>query len=78
MKKWKNWAYSMKNNLILVLLNRNEETMLIKLYAIEIMEGTIKFSELPFSDKIKQRIKNYLAKMVEDDDLLAELTKEKE
>lgn len=77
MKKWKNWAYSMKNNLILVLLNRNEETMLIKLYAIEIMEGTIKFSELPFSDKIKQRIKNYLAKMVEDDDLLAELTKEK-
>lgn len=77
MKKWKNWAYSMKNNLILLLLNRNEETMLIKLYAIEIMEGTIKFSELPFSDKIKQRIKNYLAKMVEDDDLLAELTKEK-
>ncbi|MBF0788306.1 MULTISPECIES: hypothetical protein [unclassified Streptococcus] len=52
--------------------------MLIKLYAIEIMEGTIKFSELPFSDKIKQRIKNYLAKMVEDDELLAELTKEKE
>lgn len=77
MRKWKNWAYSMKNNLILVLLNRNEETMLIKLYAIEIMEGTIKFSELPFSDKIKQRIKNYLAKMVEDDELLAELTKEK-
>ncbi len=78
MKKWKNWAYSMKNSLILLLLNRNEETMLIKLYAIEIMEGTIKFSELPFSDKIKQRIKNYLAKMVEDDELLAELTKEKE
>lgn len=77
MRKWKNWAYSMKNRLILLLLNRNEETMLIKLYAIEIMEGTIKFSELPFSDKIKQRIKNYLAKMVEDDELLAELTKEK-
>lgn len=77
MKKWKNWVYSMKNRLVLLLLNRNEETMLIKLYAIEIMEGTIKFSELPFSDKIKQRIKNYLAKMVEDDELLAELTKEK-
>lgn len=77
MRKWKNWAYSMKNRLILLLLNRNEETMLIKLYAIEIMEGTIKFSELPFSDKIKQRIKNYLAKMVEDNELLAELTKEK-
>ncbi|MBF0778191.1 CD1375 family protein [Streptococcus cuniculi] len=50
--------------------------MLIKLYAIEIMEGTIKFSELPFSAKIKQKIKNYLAKVVEDEELLEELTKE--
>ena len=50
--------------------------MSIKLYAIEIMDGGIKWKELPFSEKIKAKIKNYLAKLVEDEELLEELTKE--
>ena len=76
MMKWKNWAYLMRINLISLLLKRKEETMLIKLYAIAIMEGSIKFSALPFSVKVKQKIKDYIAKLVEDDELLTELTKE--
>lgn len=50
--------------------------MLIKLYAIAIMDGSIKFSELPFSNSIKQKIKDYLAKLIEDEELLEELIKE--
>lgn len=76
MQRWKNWVYLMRINLIHCLLKRKEETMLIKLYAIEIMDGGIKWKELPFSEKIKAKIKNYLAKLVEDEELLEELTKE--
>ena len=50
--------------------------MMIKLYAIEIFEGNIKYKDLPFSDTIKDKIKAYLAKMVEDEEVLAELTAE--
>ena len=50
--------------------------MMIKLYAIEIFEGNIKYKDLPFSDIIKNKIKAYLAKMVEDEEVLAELTAE--
>ena len=50
--------------------------MMIKLYAIEIFEGNIKYKDLPFSDTIKNKIKAYLAKMVEDEEVLAELTAE--
>ena len=50
--------------------------MMIKLYAIEIIEGNIKYKDLPFSDTIKNKIKAYLAKMVEDEKVLAELTAE--
>ncbi|HEM5988509.1 TPA: hypothetical protein U2B98_001154 [Streptococcus suis] len=50
--------------------------MMIKLYAMDIFEGKLKFKELPFSSTIKNKIKAYLAKMVEDEELLAELTKE--
>lgn len=50
--------------------------MMIKLYAIEIFEGNIKYKDLPFSDTIKNKIKAYLAKMVEDEDILAELISE--
>lgn len=50
--------------------------MMIKLYALEVMEGNIKYKDLPFSDTIKNKIKAYLAKMVEDEEVLAELTAE--
>ena len=50
--------------------------MMIKLYAIEIFEGNIKYKDLPCSDTIKNKIKAYLAKMVEDEEVLAELTTE--
>ena len=50
--------------------------MLIKLYALEVMEGTIKWKEIPFSPIIKDRIKAYIRKLVEDDEVFNELTKE--
>ncbi|GAW38860.1 uncharacterized protein TANIYAMA1_1684 [Streptococcus suis] len=50
--------------------------MMIKLYAIEIFEGNIKYKDLPFSDTIKNKIKAYLTKMVEDEEILAELISE--
>lgn len=50
--------------------------MMIKLYAIEIFEGNIKYKDLPFSDTIKNKIKACLAKMVEDEEVLAKLTAE--
>ncbi|WJQ86086.1 hypothetical protein QSV38_02155 [Streptococcus parasuis] len=50
--------------------------MMIKLYAIEIFEGNIKYKDLPFSDTIKNKIKSYLTKMVEDKEILAELISE--
>ncbi len=60
-----------------LLKNKDWKTdMMIKLYAIEIFEGNIKYKDLPFSDIIKNKIKAYLAKMVEDEEVLAELTKE--
>ena len=67
--------------LMMKLLNRpwNKDwkiDMMIKLYAIEIFEGNIKYKDLPFSDTIKNKIKAYLAKMVEDEEVLAELTAE--
>ena len=52
--------------------------MMIKLYAIEIFEGNIKYKDLPFSDTIKNKIKAYLTKMVEDEEVLAELTTEEQ
>lgn len=50
--------------------------MMIKLYAIEIFEENIKYKDLPFSDIIKNKIKAYLTKMVEDKEILAELISE--
>lgn len=49
---------------------------MIKLYAMDIIEGHIKFADLKFPEKVKARIKAYIARMVEDEELLAELTKE--
>ena len=60
-----------------LLKNKDWKTdMMIKLYAIEIFEGNIKYKDLPFSDTIKNKIKAYLTKMVEDKEILAELISE--
>ena len=60
-----------------LLKNKDLRTdMMIKLYAIEIFEGNIKYKDLPFSDTIKNKIKAYLTKMVEDKEILAELISE--
>ena len=50
--------------------------MMIKLYALEVMEGNIKWKEITFSPIIKDRIKAYIRKLVEDDEVFNELTKE--
>lgn len=52
--------------------------MMIKLYAIEIFEGRQTYADLPYSKKIMKAIKRCLARMVDDEELLAELTKETE
>lgn len=66
MKNFSQWV-SFKNGRI---------NMMIKLYALEVMEGTIKWSEIPFSPIIKDRIKAYIRKLVEDDEVFNELTAE--
>ena len=50
--------------------------MMIKLYALEVLEGNIKWTEIKFSPIIKDRIKAYIRKLVEDDEVFNELTKE--
>lgn len=71
-----NWL----NQLLFTLLTKNEwrKEMMIKLYAVEIFDGSKTWEQLSavFSPLIMNAIKNYLAKMVEDEELLAELTKE--
>ena len=58
-------------------MNKNGRiNMMIKLYALEVMEGNIKWKEIPFSPIIKDRIKAYIRKLVEDDEIFNELTKE--
>ena len=67
----------LSNKPLNLLKNKDWKTdMMIKLYAIEIFEGNIKYKDLPFSDTIKNKIKAYLAKMVEDKEILAELISE--
>lgn len=80
MKNWLRWVYlttmTLNSFLEIVLKKKWRNDMMIKLYAMDIFEGKLKFKELPFSNTIKNKIKAYLAKMVEDEELLAELTKE--
>ena len=74
--KFSNWF----SKLLFTLLTKNEwrKDMMIKLYATEIFDGTKTWSQRSavFSPLIMNAIKKYLAKMVEDEELLAELTKE--
>ena len=48
--------------------------MMIKLYAINIISGNYQFAKVP--KVLKSKVKAQIALMVEDDELLAELTKE--
>lgn len=48
--------------------------MIIKLYAINIVSNGYPYSKVP--EALKEKVKAQIALMVEDEDLLAELTKE--
>lgn len=48
--------------------------MIIKLYAINIISGNYQYSKVP--KVLKPKVKAQISLMVEDDELLAELTKE--
>lgn len=48
--------------------------MLIKLYAINIISGNYQYTKVP--KVLKSKVKAQIALMVENDELLAELTKE--
>ncbi|WP_186822176.1 CD1375 family protein [Streptococcus sp. HMSC061D10] len=48
--------------------------MMIKLYAVNVVAGTYPFSKVP--KVLKAKVKQQIALMVEDDEILAELTKE--
>lgn len=51
-----------------------EKDMMIKLFAINIVDGNYPFKRVP--KVLKPKVKEQIALMVEDDELLAELTKE--
>lgn len=51
-----------------------KKDMMIKLFAINIVDGSYPFKRVP--KVLKPKVKEQIAKMVEDDDLLAQLTKE--
>ncbi|MEG9242649.1 hypothetical protein [Streptococcus thermophilus] len=48
--------------------------MMVKLFAINILDGSYPFKRVP--KVLKPKVKEQIAKMVEDDELLAQLTKE--
>lgn len=48
--------------------------MMIKLYAINVISGNYQYAKIP--KLLKPKVKAQIALMVEDDELLAELTKE--
>lgn len=48
--------------------------MMIKLYAINVISGNYRYAKIP--KVLKPKVKAQIALMVEDDELLAELTKE--
>lgn len=51
-----------------------KKDMMIKLFAINIVDGSYPFKRVP--KVLKPKVKEQIAKMVEDDELLAQLTKE--
>ena len=55
-------------------LIKGEKDMMAKLFAINIVEGYYPFAKVP--KILKPKVKEQIALMVEDDELLAQLTKE--
>ena len=51
-----------------------KKDMIVKLFAINIVDGSYPFKRVP--KVLKPKVKEQIAKMVEDDELLAQLTKE--
>lgn len=51
-----------------------EKDMIVKLFAINIVDGSYPFKRVP--KVLKPKVKEQIAKMVDDDELLAQLTKE--
>lgn len=51
-----------------------KKDMMIKLFAINIVDGSYPFKRVP--KVLKPKVKEQIAKMVEDDELLAKLTQE--
>ena len=51
-----------------------EKDMIVKLFAINIVDGSYPFKRVP--KVLKPKVKEQIAKMVEDDELLAQLTQE--
>ena len=67
------------NCLVLTLKNikkeiEREKDMMVKLFAINIVDGSYPFKRVP--KVLKPKVKEQIAKMVEDDELLAKLTQE--
>ena len=52
-----------------------KKDMMIKLFAINIVDGSYPFKRVP--KVLKPKVKEQIAKMVEDEELLAKLTQEK-
>lgn len=72
MKTWLN-CLSLTLNKIKEEIER-EKDMIVKLFAINIVDGSYPFKRVP--KVLKPKVKEQIAKMVEDDELLAQLTKE--
>ena len=51
-----------------------DKDMMVKLFAINIVDGSYPFKRVP--KVLKPKVKEQIAKMVEDDELLAQLTQE--
>ncbi len=51
-----------------------EKDMMVKLFAINIVDGSYPFKRVP--KVLKPKVKEQIAKMVEDEELLAKLTQE--
>lgn len=51
-----------------------EKDMIVKLFAINIVDGSYPFKRVP--KVLKPKVKEQIAKMVDDDELLAKLTQE--
>lgn len=72
MKTWLKHL-TLKLNRIKEVIER-EKDMMAKLFAINIVEGYYPFKRVP--KVLKPKVKEQIALMVEDDELLAQLTKE--